>query len=124
MDHQKIVNLALIIAAVAVGAFLTKLFETIWVLAHLPRFTEWFVSPALAISIFVSVVGFVVTRRHERANKYFNEVVMELSKVTWPEQKETIQATGVSCILIAICAGIFFLFDSLWGTVLNGAFAL
>lgn len=112
---QKIVNLGLIFAGVAVFLFLTNLVQALWGLAHLPRMHEWIFTPPDLISFVLTLGAGFYTRRHEKANRFLNEVVTELSKVTWPESKETAVSTGISCILVAICALILLLFDVLWG---------
>ena len=121
---QKIVNLGLMIGAAGLFLFLSRLVGLVWNLASLPRMSEWLVRPHDLIG-FVLVAGtFVYVRRLDTANTFLNEAVTELSKVTWPNRQETVASTGVSCILVAICALILLGFDSLWGVVLQGMFNL
>lgn len=119
---QKIVNLGLLLVAVSVFLFLMNLTQTIWGVAGLPRLADWLVSPAQLISFGVTVSAGIYVRRSAVSNQFLNEVVQELSKVTWPTQKETVLSTGVACVLVVVCALVLLMFDSLWGTILRGIF--
>lgn len=121
---QKIVNLGLLISAGALYLFLAKLLHFVWTLTSLPRMTDLLIRPPDAIGFALVVGGVIYVRRKEDANRFLNEAVSELSKVTWPDRKETVVSTGISCILVAICALILLGFDSLWGTILKGVFRL
>ncbi len=46
-----------------------------------------------------------------------HEVVLELSKVTWPLPRETVTSAAVVVVMVAIASAILSLFDSLWGTL-------
>lgn len=120
---QKIVNLGLILGGVAVFLFLSNLVQTLWSLTHLPRMHEWIFTPPDMISFVLTVGAGFYTRRHERANQFLNEVVTELSKVTWPESKETALSTGISCILVVICALILLTYDLFWGWAMRKLFS-
>ncbi len=121
---QKIVNLGLILIGTAIFLFMTNLVKFVWSIAELPRMSEWIVGPPALVSFGLVAIAGIYTRRHEHWNRFLNEAVTELSKVTWPEQKETVMSTGVTCVLVAICALILFLLDSLWGTIMRGLFAI
>lgn len=124
MQTQKWVNLGLLFGSAALFIFLSRLVGVIWDLGRLPVPSEWPVEPVYLIGFAAAVAAGVLTRRNEVANVFLNEVVLELSRVTWPTRKETIASAGVVVVLIAICAVILFLIDSLWGTVIRGILAL
>jgi preprotein translocase SecE subunit len=123
-SSQKIVNLGIILAGVAVFLFLSNMIQALWSLARLPRMHEWIVYPTDLISFVLTTGACFYTRRHEKANRFLNEVAIELSKVTWPDNKETVISTGISCVMVVICALILLGFDSLWGTIMRGLFAI
>ena len=54
---------------------------------------------------------------------YAKEVVAELKKVTWPEKKEIVKATGVVLVLaitFGVIVGVFdFLFSTLIGLIVG-----
>ena len=95
----------------------------LWVLAGLPRFAEWLVSPVQLLSFGLTAGAAIYVRRASVSNQFLNEVVQELSKVTWPTRQETVLSTGVACVLVVICAVVLLAFDSLWGTILRGIFS-
>ncbi len=65
-------------------------------------------------SVGVFGVLFVVLYRNDRAQQYANEVVAELSRVTWPTGGDTRKATVVVMIMVLI-AGLFLGgMDALW----------
>ena len=119
---QKIVNLGLLVTGCAVFFFMANLTQSIWGLVGLPRMADWLVSPAHIISFALTAGGGLYVRRSDHTNQYLNEVVQELSKVTWPTQKETVISTGVACVLVVFSALVLLGYDSLWGTVLGGLF--
>lgn len=119
---QKIVNLGLLLSAICVFLFLANLTQTVWSLVGLPRHADWLVSPAQLFSFTVVLFAGSYARRSAASNLFLNEVVQELSKVTWPTRKETVMSTGVACVLVVICSLVLLMFDSLWGTILRGLF--
>jgi len=78
------------------------------------------VEPAQILAFVVSAGLWLWARRYQRANIFLNEVAAELSKVTWPERKETVSSAGVVVVLISIAALILFLIDSLWRVAIQG----
>lgn len=117
---QKWVNLGLLIAATLIFLFLDQLFTTLWSFARLPINEDWPVEPAQLLAFVVAAGLALWARRYKRSNVFLNEVASELSKVTWPERKETISSAGVVVILISIAALLLFLIDSLWRVAIQG----
>ena len=124
METQKWVNLGLLVGAVVAFLFFSRLIAAVWDLTRLPVPQEWPVEPAYLISFAVAAGAGFWVRRHERANKFLNEVALELSKVTWPQRKETVASAGVVIILVGIASLILFVIDSLWGTMIRGVLSL
>jgi len=57
--------------------------------------------------------------RSEHATQFMTEVVVELSRVTWPTQKETSAAT-ILVIVMVVISGLFLGFlDYLWTVILK-----
>ncbi len=121
MQTQKWVNLGLLIGTFAAFLFVNKLTGFIWDLARLPVPAEWPIEPVYILSFAISAGAGLATRQSPRANGFLNEVTLELSKVTWPNRKETIASAGVVIVLLGICALILFLIDNLWGIAIRGA---
>ena len=59
--------------------------------------------------------SFAAVRRHEEANRFGLDVIMELRKVVWPGRKEVTGTTTGVLVLVFITAFILFLFDKLFG---------
>lgn len=70
-------------------------------------------------SIVVGAILFFVLYRNDRTNQFMNEVVVELSRVTWPSQKETVSATIVVLIMVLISGLILGALDYLWTVLLQ-----
>ena len=66
------------------------------------------------LSAVASLLVFVILYRHDQANQFMNEVMVELSRVTWPGQKETSNATVVVIVMVIISGLILGLFDQFW----------
>jgi preprotein translocase subunit SecE len=123
MQTQKWVNLGLLVAALLVFLFVNQLLGALWGVARLPLGDDWPVEPSQILAFLVAAGVAFWARRYRRANGFFNEVVLELSKVTWPERKETVASAGVVIVLIGIAAAILFLIDQLWRVSMKGIFS-
>ncbi|OGD43298.1 preprotein translocase subunit SecE [Candidatus Azambacteria bacterium RIFOXYD1_FULL_42_11] len=62
---------------------------------------------------------FLALLRNQKANKFMNEVMVELSRVTWPTQKETSSATFIVIIMVLISGLILGLLDYVWTKLLQ-----
>jgi preprotein translocase subunit SecE len=121
---QKWVNLGVLIAGALAFLFINQLFSAVWSTARLPINEDWPVEPSQLLS-FVLAAGIALwARRYQRANIFFNEVASELSKVTWPERKDTVRSASVVVVLIAIASVILFLIDSMWRVAIRGVLSL
>ncbi|MFN7684153.1 MAG: preprotein translocase subunit SecE [Oligoflexia bacterium] len=70
-------------------------------------------------SILLGAVLFFGLYRSQQATQFVSEVVVELSRVTWPTQKETSAAT-VLVIVMVLISGLFLGFlDYLWTVLLK-----
>lgn len=72
------------------------------------------------LSALAGAVLFVALYRNRRANQFMDEVMLELSRVTWPTQKETSGATFIVVVMVLISGVILGLLDYLWTIVLKG----
>lgn len=71
------------------------------------------------ISIGIGAVLFFVLFRSEQANQFMNEVMVELSRVTWPTQKETTSATFVVIVMVVVSGMILGFLDYFWTSLLK-----
>ena len=70
-------------------------------------------------SIVLGGIVFFVLYRHEQANQFMNEVVTELSRVTWPSHKETSNSTIVVIVMVIVSGLVLGFFDYVWTNLLK-----
>ena len=71
------------------------------------------VSLALGAGLFLGLI------RSARANQFMSEVVVELTRVTWPTSKETTSATGIVIVMVLISGMVLGLLDYIWTQLLQ-----
>lgn len=88
-----------------------------WLLVQL----EVFNPPVLGELMLTDVAAYgfaaaaaMVTLKHSTVRPLANEVVEELSKVTWPTREETGSATKVVVVAVVLSAAYLFIFDTVW----------
>ena len=116
---QKTVSLIYLFCGFLAWLLARELVSTVWVATGAPMPFDWIIPPPDLIAAGCGLAVFVVLLRNAKVNEFTNEVITELSRVVWPDRKETVLSTGVVSVLVAICALIFFLFDMLWGAVVR-----
>lgn len=119
MDNKKVLNGSFAGVAVVVFLFMRHLADTLWGVIRLPMHQDWPFAPADLLAVIVAVAVFIVLKKQPKVNEFSDQVITELSKVTWPPRKETLLSTIVVVVMVAICAVILFGFDTLWGTLVK-----
>ncbi len=114
MQTQKIVNLALLIASAISFMIFSRVIDFAWDMGRLTSFNDWPVGPQHLISLVLAGVVGLGVRLWERGNQFLNEVVLELSKVSWPLGKETLASSGVVVVLVSIAALLLAVVDMIW----------
>ena len=114
MQTQKIVNLALLVVCTISFMLFLRVTDFAWDLGRLTPFEDWPVGPQHLLSLAVAGGLGLGVRLWARGNQFLGEVVIELSKVSWPLGKETIASSGVVVILVSIAALILAVFDMIW----------
>ena len=56
---------------------------------------------------------------NDQSNAFMNEVVLEMSRVTWPTNKETTNATIWVILFVLVAGAILGAFDSLWSWIIK-----
>jgi preprotein translocase subunit SecE len=103
------VQYVFVVGAAILLWFLDKTGTLVW-----QNFAE---PPTLAISALAAVISVSTTiavYRNEHAHDLVTDVVLELSKVTWPTRKETYSWTVVVIVTSLIAAAIVGAFDFVW----------
>ena len=71
------------------------------------------------IAVLSGLVLFLALNRSEPVNQFMTEVVVELSRVSWPTQKES-RASTVLVVIMVVVSGLFLgLMDYLWTVILK-----
>ena len=114
---KRIVAIAYVLAAIALGVFLEKVLGLVFDKAGVndfPVFDEnWTLSTIIGFAI--AAVGAVVVWRIPRTQTVSLEVALELRRVTWPSLRETRAATVAVIVASLVAALILGAFDLFWG---------
>jgi len=70
-------------------------------------------------SIGLGVTTGLVLYLNDQSNAFMNEVVLEMSRVTWPAQKDTTNATIWVVLFVLIAGAVLGAFDSLWSWIMK-----
>jgi preprotein translocase subunit SecE len=112
---KRMIAIAYVIAALAVGVFLEKVIELVLSYARVNDFAvigDWSLSAVLGFGL--AAVAAVVVWRIPRTQAVSLEVALELRRVTWPTLRETRAATIAVIVASAISAVVLGLFDMIW----------
>jgi preprotein translocase subunit SecE len=112
---KRIVAIAYVVAALALGEFLQKVIELVLSYARVNDFAvigDWSLSTILGFAIAAIVA--VVVWRIPRTQTVSLEVALELQRVTWPSLRETRAATLAVIVASAVAAVILGVFDMVW----------
>ena len=112
---KRIVAIAYVVAALALGVFLEKVIELVLSYARVNDFAvigDWSLSTVLGFGLAAAAA--VVVWRIPRTQTVSLEVALELQRVTWPSLRETRAATVAVIVASAVAAVILGVFDMVW----------
>jgi preprotein translocase subunit SecE len=112
---KRIVAIAFVVAALALGVFLEKVIELVLAYARVNDFAvlgDWSLSTVLGFGI--AAIAALVVWRIPRTQTVSLEVALELQRVTWPSLRETKAATIAVIVASAVAAVILGVFDMAW----------
>jgi preprotein translocase subunit SecE len=112
---KRVVAIAYVLAAIAVGVFLEKVLELVFGALGVNDFTvfsDWTLSTILGFAI-AAAAAIVVWRIH-RTQQLSLEIALELRRVSWPSLRETRAATVAVIVASAVAAVILGVFDLVW----------
>ena len=119
-NRQKWVYLSFIAAAGLIGYLV---FQLTWIVAgvwdfeaRIPQF-QWVV---WGVSVLIALGSFLFLSLYDQSNQFMNEVVAELSRVTWPSVPDTRVATIAVLIMVIISGVALGLVDTLWTFAMKG----
>ncbi len=114
LGPERWVQFAFIAAGVALFFLADRLSTLIW-----GQFAEPDPAIVSAIAGATAIFGTFALYRHPAVNKLADEVVSELSKVTWPTRDEVWVSTIVVVITSIVAAVYTGLFDAMWSALTN-----
>ena len=112
---KRIVAIAYVVAALALGVFLEKVFELGLAYARVNDFEvlgDWMLSSVLGFGL--AAIAAMVVWRIPRTQTVSLEVALELQRVTWPSLRETRAATIAVIVASAVASVILGVFDMVW----------
>jgi preprotein translocase subunit SecE len=112
---KRIVAIAYVVAALALGVFLEKVVELALSYGRVNDFAvlgDWSLSTIIGFATAAIVA--VVVWRIPRTQTVSLEVALELQRVTWPSLRETRAATLAVIVASAVAAVILGVFDMVW----------
>jgi preprotein translocase SecE subunit len=56
---------------------------------------------------------------NDKSNAFMNEVILEMSRVTWPASKDTTNATIWVILFVLVAGALLGAFDSLWSWIIK-----
>ena len=119
-DSKKWVSGAFLAVAITGFMVFKQLTGALWDFFQWPHFAGIdFIAPADLVGVFCGVAVYWVLRKNNKATQFTTEVVLELSKVTWAQRKETALSTGVVAVTVLFASLVLFLFDTFWSSVMK-----
>lgn len=110
-QFQKWVNLSYLAVAILLGYIVFAASMQIGGILDLEAKVKNFHLVAQGASLLIGAILFLTLYKHENVNQFMNEVMVELSRVTWPTQKETTSATIIVIVMVLISGMILGLLD-------------
>ena len=112
---RRIVAIAYVLAAIAMGVFLEKVVALVLAYARVNDFAVvGDYSLSTLIGFAVAAVAAVVVWRIPKTQSVSLEIALELRRVTWPSLRETRAATIAVIVASTIAAVVLGLFDMVW----------
>jgi preprotein translocase subunit SecE len=112
---KRIVAIAYVLAALAVGVFLEKVTALVLTYTRVNDFAvlgDWSLSTVIGFAL--AAVLAVVVWRIPKTQTVSLEIALELGRVTWPSMRETRAATVAVIVASFVAAAILGLFDMVW----------
>jgi preprotein translocase subunit SecE len=113
-QHQKWVNLSYLAIAILFGYLVFSFSGKIVGAYDLEARIRNIDLILRGVAILAGALLFIGLYRNDRTNQFMNEVVVELSRVTWPTQKDTSSATMIVIVMVLISGMVLGFLDYCW----------
>ena len=118
MRHQRWIVLSFIAAAFVVGSGVLSASTSLYLPFAIPDTRLGPITSTTALAVVSAVITFAVLLRNSKAVTFTDEVIDELSKVTWPSKDETLRATTTVVVTTLLVAALLGAYDFLWGNLM------
>jgi len=118
-QHQKWVNLSYLALAALVGYVVFAMGLKISGIYDIEARVKNFELVLRGASLLAGGLLFLILYRNQKTNEFMNDVVGELTRVTWPTQKETTSATFIVIVMVLISGVVLGLLDYVWTRLLQ-----
>ena len=119
-QHQKVVTVSYLVFAGLIYFLIFSGMSTISNLYDMESKIKSIDYIVRGLSLLIGFGVFFGMMKNNTVNTFMNEVAEELlSKVTWPEGKETITATFVVIVTVLIASVVLGVLDWLWSLILK-----
>ncbi len=118
-QYQKWVNLSFLAAAILLGYIVFSMAGKVVGAYDLEVRVRNIDLILRGVAVAVGALLFLVLYRHQQANQFMNEVMAELSRVTWPTERDTRVATFMVITMVVISGVILGLLDDFWTRLLD-----
>ena len=113
-QHQKWVNVSYLLAAVLLGYIVFSVAGKVVAAYDLETRIKNVEMILRGASVASGALLFLGLYRNDQANQFMNEVVVELSRVVWPSQKDTTSNTFIVIIMVVVSGLFLALLDYTW----------
>lgn len=118
-QHQKWVNVSYLVLAILFGYTVFSIAGKAVAAYDLEAQFKSIDLILRGVSAVAGALLFLGLYRNDRANQFMNEVVVELSRVTWPSQKDTSSATMIVIVMVVISGMVLGLLDYFWTQIMK-----
>lgn len=123
IDNQTIFNYSLGVGALLLWFVMFRFFGFLMEL----QVVQSYLQPGETMTTLIPFVlglgaaggAFAAVKRYQPADRFGVEVTAEMRKVVWPTRKELSKTTGAVLIVTFIVALILFVFDKIFGFLIN-----
>lgn len=113
-DRNRWVNASFLAVSFLVYFLTSRLIEFLTVKFNLEVRLPNVATIGLGVAIALGLGLFVYLLKNQKSRVFMDEVVLELSRVTWPTQQDTSKATVVVVIMVLIAGFVVGALDGFW----------
>ena len=115
MNHQRYVMLAFVVGSILAGVAVEAASVSAFAASGTPNGQiAGLVSYSVALSVTSAFLMFFVLIRSVAAVRFSDEVVGELTRVTWPTKDETVSASTTVVVTTIFVASVIGVYDVIW----------